>query len=99
MNAERIAKLEAWIRELEARQRHLATTRGAWLRGFAILAVVSFAGFLFGPWVGAASAFTGCLMAVFGAYTVFVRESDYERDLANARRDVARLRGETVPSP
>jgi hypothetical protein len=92
MTAERIAKLEAWIGELEARQRHLARTRGAWLRSFAVLAFLSFTGFLFGPWIGAACAFTGCLMAVFGVYTISVRAGDYERDLANARRDVTRLR-------
>jgi hypothetical protein len=89
---ERIAKLEAWIRELESRQRDLARTQGKWLRGFTGLAVGSLGGFVFGPWVGGACAFTGGMMAVFGFYTVLGRAKDYERDLENARRDVARLR-------
>lgn len=93
MNGERITKLEAWIRELETRKRELAKTRRSWVRGFASIAVVSFAGFFFGPWIGAACAFTGCLMAIFGVYTVVVRAREYEHDLAHARRDVARLRG------
>lgn len=92
MDRERITKLESWIGELETRQRHLAKTRGAWLRGFSILAVLSFGGFFFGPWIGGACAITGVLMAIFGFYTVLGRQKDYERDLENARRDVARLR-------
>ena len=92
MESERIAKLEAWIREVEARLARHRATKGKWLRGFVVLAIVSFAGFVLGPWVGAACAFTGVMMAVFGVYTVLVREGDYERDLENARRDVERLR-------
>jgi hypothetical protein len=92
VSTERIAKYEAWIRELEERKARLGRTRGAWLRLFVAIAVASFAGFLFGPWIGAASAFTGVLMCLFGVYTVLVREGDYDRELAGARRDLARLR-------
>ena len=79
--------------DLEARKAALGRSRGAWIRFFIALAVVSFGGFFFGPWVGGASIFTGLLMCAFGVYTVLVREGDYDRDLAGARRDLARLRG------
>jgi hypothetical protein len=92
MSAEQLEKYEAWIRELESRQKILASNRAAYLRGFVVALVVSAAGFFWNTWIGAATLFTGILFCAFGFYVVMVREGEYVRDLKHTRREVYRLR-------
>ncbi len=95
---EKLAKYEAWILELESRQRTLATSRATYARLFAASLVLSFAGFFWNQWVGAGALLTGILFCIFGYYAIAVRQGDYERELKQTRREVARLR-ETATKP
>ena len=88
----RLAKYDAWIRELEQRQRTLAGSRLSYLRFFAGAGVVSCVGFAWNPWVGAGSLVTGVLFGAFGFYVVLRREGEYVRELGEARETAGRLR-------
>ena len=92
MSAEQLEKYEAWIRELESRQKILASNRTAYLRGFVLAFALSALGFFWNTWIGAATLFTGILFCAFGFYVVMVREGEYVRDLKHTRREVHRLR-------
>ncbi len=92
MSAPQLAKYEAWIRELEQRQRTLAGSRTRYLLFFGAAAPVSSLGFVWGPWVGAGALFSGLVFGVFGFYAVRVRERDYVRELGEARETARRLR-------
>ncbi len=92
MDAAKLVKYEAWIHELEARQRDHAARRPSHLRLFAAIAAVSVVGFAWNAWVGIGALLTGVMCALFGIYVINVREGDYERELRHARREVAELR-------
>ena len=91
MPAERIAKYEGWIRELESRQRELQTRRPRYLRLFAAVLLASLLGFAWNPWIGAGSVLTGILVYVFGYYVIAIRLQDYAAELASARGQLAGL--------
>ncbi len=90
--AQRLAKYEAWIREIERRQAELGRNRTGYMRGFFLLPPLSLVGFLWGGKIGGGALFTGIIMAAFGIYTVLVREGDYELNLAHLRKHAAALR-------
>jgi hypothetical protein len=92
VNEERIAKYEAWARELEARAARLAAHRAGYLRLFAAVFALSFVGFAWSPWIGSATSFSGALVFVFGYYTLAIRRQDYARELAEARAELEKLR-------
>ncbi len=92
VSAAQLAKYEAWIRELEARQTTLAGSRTRYLRFFIGAAIASIVGFAWNPWVGAGTLCTGLLFCLFGFYVVVVRERDYVRELEEARAMARRLR-------
>jgi hypothetical protein len=87
-----LAKYEAWIAELERRQTTLAGSRRGYLRFFAASLAVSSLGFVWNPWVGAGTLFTGVLFCAFGFYVVLRREGEYVRELAAVRETARRLR-------
>ena len=89
---EKLAKYEAWAREIEARQAALARSRTKWMRAFTVIVIASPLGFFFGAWMGASTVFTGVMFSLFGVYTVLVREAEYRRDLARTRAEIAQLR-------
>lgn len=92
MPAERIAKYEDWIRELETRQSELRSRRPRYLRAFAAILLASVLGFVWNPWIGAGSILTGILVYVFGYYVIAIRLRDYAADLASTRRELTSLR-------
>jgi hypothetical protein len=91
LNAERLRKYEAWIVELEARKASLARRAPGLRRAFLATLVLSGAGFLVSPWIGAGTSFTGVLIWVFGGYVLRVRLNEYADELRMAREEVARL--------
>ena len=92
MSAEQVAKYEAWIRELEARQKTLAASRRRYLGFFVAALVASTLGFVWNAWVGAAGLVTGILFCVFGFYVVLARDGQYTREIEATRRTVTTLR-------
>jgi hypothetical protein len=92
VSAEQVTKYEAWIRELEARQRTLAASRSGYLGFFAAMLVVSTLGFAWNAWVGAATLVTGILFCAFGLYVVLARDGQYTREIEATRRTVTALR-------
>jgi uncharacterized membrane protein len=87
-----LAKYEAWILELEQRQRTLAGTRTGYLRFFTGALAASALGFFWNPWVGVGTLLTGIIFCAFGFYVVLRREGDYVRELAEARETTRSLR-------
>jgi hypothetical protein len=96
---EKLARYEEAIRELEARQGELEKNRAGYMKMFAALVVVSFAGFFWNVWLGAATFFTGVLMGVFGVYVVRVRAGDYALELEHLRETMEELRAPDVMKP
>jgi hypothetical protein len=94
----RLAKYDAWVEELERRQKTLAASRPGYLRFFAGSVVVSSLGFLWNPWVGAGTFVTGLLFCAFGFYVVLRREGEYVRELTAVRETAQRLR-ESAEAP
>jgi hypothetical protein len=92
MEAERLAKYEAWILELEAREKKLAASRPRYARLFVAIPIVSTLGFVWNPWVGVGTLLTGIMCCAFGFYVVAVRADDYVRELRSMRAEVERLR-------
>jgi hypothetical protein len=99
MDTEQLAKYEAWITELESRQKILAASRTGYLRFFVGALVASAGGFFFNLWIGAATLFTGVMFCAFGFYSVMIREGDYVRELKATRREVARIRASEATPP
>jgi Flp pilus assembly protein TadB len=87
-----LAKYDAWIEELERRQKTLAGNRRGYLRFFAGALVASGVGFVWNTWVGVGTVVTGLLFFAFGVYVVLRREGDYVRELKEARETAERLR-------
>jgi len=94
-----LAKYDAWIAELERRQKTLAVSRPGYLRFFAGSVVVSALGFFWNPWVGAGTFFTGLLFCAFGFYVVLRRDGEYVRELTAVRETAQRLREEAEARP
>jgi hypothetical protein len=92
MDAEKLARYEDAIRELESRQADLQKNRGGYMKLFVGLVVVSFVGFFWNRWAGVGTLVTGVLMWVFGVYVVRIRAGDYELELAELRQTAAELR-------
>jgi len=99
VSTEQIEKYETWIRELEARQKTLAGSRQGYLRFFAGVLVASGAGFVWNPFLGAATLVTGVLFCAFGFYVVLGRERDYRDELVAMRRTAEDLRRAAGPPP
>lgn len=89
---EQLAKIGAWIVELEARQKKLGASRTGYLRFFVGALAVSGLGFVWNLWFGVGAFLTGILFCAFGFYVVLVRESDYRHEIAQLRKDAERLR-------
>jgi hypothetical protein len=93
MSDEQIAKYEAWARRLESNLDALARQRRAFSRVFGGAVVVSALGFLVGPWLGVATFATGVMVCIAGVYISTTRTKEYERELAQTREEIAKLRG------
>jgi hypothetical protein len=89
---ERVAKYTAWLSEIETRQRDLEARRPTLQRVFVGALLASLGGFLWSPWIGAGTLFTGVLVCVFGFYTLRVRARDYRVELAHTRATLEDLR-------
>lgn len=92
MSADQLAKYEAWISELESRQKDIAEHRTGYLRLFVGLLIVSTVGFYWGVWIGVGAFLTGILACLFGFYTVLFREGEYVKELKSLRRVAGDLR-------
>jgi Flp pilus assembly protein TadB len=93
MNPEQIAKYEAWAKRLEDNIAALARQRRAFTKIFTGAVVVSALGFLIGPWLGVATFATGVMVCIAGVYISTTRTKEYERELAQTRYEIEKLRG------
>jgi hypothetical protein len=93
MNAEQLAKYEAWVKRLEQNIEALSRQRRAfsWIFGGAV--IVSALGFIIGPWLGVATFATGVMVCVAGLYISTTRTKEYENELAQTREEIDKLRG------
>jgi Flp pilus assembly protein TadB len=92
MNPEQIAKYEAWAKRLEDNIAALARQRRAFTKIFTGAVVVSVLGFLIGPWLGVATFATGVMVCIAGVYISTTRTKEYERELAQTRYEIEKLR-------
>jgi hypothetical protein len=92
MSADQLARYEAWISELESRQKDIAKKRPGYLRLLVGLLIGSTIGFVWGVWIGVGALLTGVLVCLFGFYTVLFRESEYVKELKSLRRVASDLR-------
>ena len=94
MKRQKLVKYEEAIRDIEARSASLSQNRAGYMRMFALFVVLSFAGYFWSKWVGAATLFTGVLMFIFGVYVVRMRARDYRYELEGLRETADALREE-----
>jgi hypothetical protein len=94
MKRQKLAKYEAAIRDVEARQADLSRNRAGYMRLFAALAVLSLGGFFWNRWLGVGTLLTGVLIYVFGVYVVRMRARDYRFELEGLRETTEELRDE-----
>jgi hypothetical protein len=92
MNPEQIAKYEAWAKRLEDNIAALARQRRAFKWIFTGAVVVSAVGFFVGPWLGVATFATGVMVCISGVYISTTRTREYERELAQTRYEIEKLR-------
>ena len=93
MSADQVAKYEAWILKLESNINDMHRQRRAFLWILFGAVVVSAVGFFWGVWLGAATFFTGLMIAGAGLYITMMREAEYKEELAQTKLDVTRMRG------
>jgi hypothetical protein len=91
MSAERIAKYEEWIRELETRKCNLAGARRLYFRIFIGAIFASILGFFKSPWFGVGAIATGIMFCCCGFYMVLVRSDEYDRELRRNRDELEKL--------
>jgi hypothetical protein len=96
--AERLAKYEAWLLELESRRTTLRKSRRRYLRFFLFVMFVSPLGWIWHPWIGAGAFITGVLFCAFGFYVVLFRGGEYDHEISQVRREIELLRGDPPAS-